>query len=153
MLAGNGIVSPHRVMFSVCQAQCTTRSRSPFPLLWTGKHEHARAYSKASQTVFSIMGDLADDISFIHFDFACFRYQGKVTFCKYSRGKDDGKYFLATARPIVPEVRRTMFMRGQNVPTRTFCFLTFFIFKYCTMEYVFVIGRVRGTNNSRKFVR
>ena len=95
------------------------------------------------------MGDLADDISFIHLDFACFGNQGKVTFYKYSSGKDDGEYFLATARPIVPAIFRTSFMRGQNVPTRTFCFLTFFIFKYCTMEYVFVIGRVIGTNNSR----
>jgi len=98
------------------------------------------------------MGNLADDISLIHLDFTCFGNQGVVTFCKYRSSKDDGVYFLATTRPIVPAIFRTLFMTGQNVRTRTFCFLTFFIFKYCTMEYVFVIGRVIGTNNSRNVV-
>ena len=152
-MLGIGIGSPHRVMFSVCQAQCATRSRFPFPLLWIGKCKPARKNSEASQTGCFVMGNLADDISLIHLDFTCFGNQGVVTFCKYRGSKDDGVYFLATTRPIVPAIFRTLFMTGQNVRTRTFCFLTFFIFKYCTMEYVFVIGRVIGTNNSRKFVR
>ena len=152
-MLGIGIGAPHLVMFSVCQAQCATKSRFPFPLLWTGKFKAARKNSEASQTGCFVLGNLADDVSLIHPDFTCFGNQSVVKFCKYGSSKDNGVNSLATTRPIVPAIFRTLFMTGQNVRTRTFCFLTFFIFKYCTMEYVFVIGRVRGTNNSRKFVR
>ena len=100
------------------------------------------------------MGDLADNISFIHLDFACYGSQVRVTSCKKSSGKEDGEYSLATARPIVPAIVRTLIRTGQKVPTRTFCFfLTFFILKDCTLEDVFVIRKVIGTPNSRKVVR
>ncbi len=99
------------------------------------------------------MGDLADNVSFIRLDFAYYGSKVRGTSCKELSGKEDGEYSFATARPIVPAIVMTLFRIRQKVPTRTFCFfLTFFTLKDCTLEDIFVIGKVIGTNNSRKVV-
>jgi len=82
-MLGIGFGTPHLVMLSVRQAQCATKSRFPFLLLCNGKHSAARRDSEASQTGCFVMDYLADDVSLIHLDCACFRNQNVGIFFQY----------------------------------------------------------------------